>query len=80
MARKSPRGSGKAARQPFAREMLLPLSTAKVQAQSLENHLALTTVRARRGGPDQIYCLIRVVYLTYFSATRTLASGNPRYG
>lgn len=73
MARKSPRGSGKAARQPLTRDMLLPLPEAKVRALSLENHLALTTVRAQRGGPDQIYCLIRVVYLAYFMRGETAA-------
>ncbi|CAM2198510.1 Fis family transcriptional regulator (plasmid) [Paraburkholderia kururiensis] len=71
MARKSPRSSGKAVRPPLTRDMLLPLPNAKVQALSLENHLALTTVRAQRGGSDQICCLIRVVYLAYFMRGET---------
>ncbi|MDF3085806.1 hypothetical protein [Burkholderia sola] len=51
--------------------MLLPLATAKVRALSLENHLALATVRAGRGDFDQICCLIRVVYLAYFMRGET---------
>ncbi|KWK63343.1 hypothetical protein WT82_23965 [Burkholderia stagnalis] len=53
--------------------MLLPLATAKVRALSLENHLALATVRAGRGDFDQICCLIRVVYLAYFMRGETAA-------
>ncbi|ABO58998.1 hypothetical protein WK24_19885 [Burkholderia vietnamiensis] len=54
------------ARSTRTKEMLLPLSTAKVRSLSLENHLALATVRTGRGDFDQICCLIRVVYLAYF--------------
>ncbi|WP_081421375.1 hypothetical protein [Burkholderia contaminans] len=56
--------------------MLLPLSTAKVRALSLENHLALSTVRAGRGDFDQICCLIRVVYLAYFMRGVTMAGAD----
>ncbi|WP_254616793.1 hypothetical protein [Burkholderia metallica] len=52
---------------------LLPLPTEKIRALSLENHLALTTVRAGRGEFDQICCLIRVVYLAYFMRGETAA-------
>ncbi|CAM2198569.1 Fis family transcriptional regulator (plasmid) [Paraburkholderia kururiensis] len=76
MARQSTRGSGKTVRLPLTRDMLLPLPTARVQALSLENHLALTTVRAHRGGPDQIYCLIRIVYLAYFMRGETVAGAD----
>lgn len=51
--------------------MLLTLSSAKVRALSLENHLALATVRAGGGELDQISCLIRVVYLAYFMRNET---------
>ncbi|WP_175908233.1 MULTISPECIES: hypothetical protein [Burkholderia] len=51
--------------------MLLPLPTTKVNALSLENHLALATVRAGSGDFDQICCLIRVVYLAYFLRRET---------
>lgn len=54
--------------------MLLPLSSTKVRALSLENHLALATVRAGHGDLDQICCLIRVVYLAYFMRSE-MASG-----
>ncbi|KVD02618.1 hypothetical protein [Burkholderia ubonensis] len=60
-------------RPPRTKEMLLPLATAKVRALSLENHLALATVRAGRGDFDQICCLIRVVYLAYFMRGETAA-------
>ncbi|WP_423383699.1 hypothetical protein [Burkholderia sp. LMG 32019] len=53
--------------------MLLPLSTTKVRSLSLENHLALATVRAGRGDFDQICCLLRVVYLAYFMRNETAA-------
>ncbi|WP_175769874.1 hypothetical protein [Burkholderia cenocepacia] len=53
--------------------MLLPLSSDKVRSLSLENHLALATVRAGRGEFDQICCLIRVVYLAYFMRGETAA-------
>lgn len=55
------------------KEMLLPLSSAKVRALSLENHLALATVRAGRGDFDQLCCLIRIVYLAYFMRGETVA-------
>ncbi|MXN76526.1 hypothetical protein GR157_17510 [Burkholderia sp. 4701] len=58
--------SSRAARQARTKEMLLPLSAAKVRSLSLENHLALATVRSGRGDFDQICCLIRVIYLAYF--------------
>ncbi len=49
----------------------MPLSTAKVRSLWLENHLALSTVRAGSGDFDQICCLIRVVYLAYFMRGET---------
>lgn len=50
----------------LTREMLLPLPTEKVRALSLENHLALATVRGGRGDLDQVSCLVRVVYLAFY--------------
>ncbi|HGO6126451.1 hypothetical protein QZM82_32320 [Burkholderia cepacia] len=55
------------------KEMLLPLPTANVHALSLENHLALATIRAGRGDFDQICCLIRVVYLASLLRRETAA-------
>ncbi|WP_053299222.1 hypothetical protein [Burkholderia multivorans] len=46
--------------------MLLPLSTAKVRALSLENHLAFAAVRVGRGESEQIIYLLRVVYLAFY--------------
>ncbi|RBB41298.1 hypothetical protein DPV79_06620 [Burkholderia reimsis] len=54
--------------------MLLPLSTEKVRALSLENHLAFATVRAGRGESEQIINLLRVVYLAFYLREET-ASG-----
>lgn len=64
------------ARSVRTKEMLLPLSTDKVRSLSLENHLALSTVRAGRGDFDQICCLIRVVYLAYFMRGETTAGAD----
>ncbi|WP_343669478.1 hypothetical protein [Paraburkholderia heleia] len=46
--------------------MLLPLPPARVRALSLENHLALATVRAGHGNLDQMCCLLCVVYLAFY--------------
>ncbi|KVL65445.1 hypothetical protein [Burkholderia ubonensis] len=60
-------------RRPARTKEMLPLSTTKVCSLSLENHLALATVRAGRGDFDQICCLLRVVYLAYFMRNETAA-------
>ncbi|PCE27064.1 hypothetical protein BWP39_09770 [Paraburkholderia acidicola] len=52
--------------------MLLPLSTDKVRSLSLENHLALSTIRAGRGNLDQLCCLLRVVYLAFYMREETV--------
>lgn len=58
----------------LTKEMLLPLPTGKVRTLSLENHLALATIRAGRGGTDQIINLLRVIYLAFYLRDET-ASG-----
>ncbi|KVU11841.1 hypothetical protein WK62_04090 [Burkholderia ubonensis] len=55
----------------------MPLPTEKVQALSLENHLALATVRGGRGDLEQLSCLIRVVYLAFY--LRDVASAGPEF-
>ncbi|MCA8095297.1 hypothetical protein LGM65_31240 [Burkholderia anthina] len=45
----------------------------KVHALSLENHLALATIRAGHGDFDQNCCLVRVVYFAYFMRNGTAA-------
>lgn len=60
MGRSAIRRGGRPA---LTKEMLLPLSTEKVKALSLENHLALAVVRSRKGDSDQVVCLLRIVYL-----------------
>ncbi|MFL9989458.1 hypothetical protein, partial [Paraburkholderia sediminicola] len=39
---------------------------AKVRSLSLENHLALATMRSGNGAVDQMSCLMKTVYLAYF--------------
>jgi hypothetical protein len=67
------RTSSRSARLARTKEMLLPLSTDKVRSLSLENHLALATVRAGRGDLDQVCCLLRIIYLAYFMRGETKA-------
>jgi len=52
----------------------MPLPTEKIQALSLENHLALATVRGGRSDLDQLSCLIRVVYLAFYLRDAIAAS------
>lgn len=65
--------SHRGARPVRTKEMLLPLSTGKVRSLSLENHLALATIRAGRGNLDQLCCLLRVVYLAFYMRDETAA-------
>ncbi|WGS47158.1 hypothetical protein LFL97_34125 [Burkholderia sp. JSH-S8] len=51
--------------------MLLPLPTDIMRSLSLENHLALATVRAGRGGLDHLCCLLRIVYLAFYMRGET---------
>ncbi|MGN3963884.1 hypothetical protein ACS0ZG_11290 [Burkholderia gladioli] len=51
--------------------MLLPLSTEKVQSLSLEHHMALAVVCSGNGNCDQVICLLRVVYLSFFMRSET---------
>lgn len=60
------RSMRRAGRSHLTREMFLPLPTEKIHALSLENHLALATVRGGRGDLDQVICLVRVVYLAFY--------------
>lgn len=55
--------------------MLLPLSTEKVRSLSLEHHMALAVARSGGGECDQILCLLRTVYLSYFMRNEA-ASGS----
>lgn len=65
----------RAGRPALTKEMLLPLSTEKVRALSLENHVALAVIRSGNGDCDQIICLLRVVYLAFYMRNET-ASGS----
>ncbi|VWC49222.1 Fis family transcriptional regulator [Burkholderia lata] len=75
----SKRTVGRPGRPGLAKHLLMPLPTEKIQALSLENHLALATVRGGRGDLDQLSCLIRVVYLAFYlrDATATSAEVEP---
>ncbi|CAB3723717.1 hypothetical protein LMG22037_04989 [Paraburkholderia phenoliruptrix] len=46
--------------------MLLPLPAATVRAAALENHLALVAMRTGNGSVDQMSCLLKVAYLSWF--------------
>lgn len=66
-------------RSPFSarpKVLLLPLSTEKVRSLSLENHLALATIRAGRGDLDQLCCLLRVIYLAFYLRGETAAGAD----
>lgn len=60
----------------LTKEMLMSLPTEKVRALSLENHLALATVRGGRGDLDQVSCLVRVVYLAFYLRDATSAGAD----
>lgn len=64
---------------PLTKEMLLPLPTQKVQALSLENHVALAVVRSGNGDCDQVVCLLRVVYLAFFMRNETASTVVPSH-
>ncbi|KVL70480.1 hypothetical protein [Burkholderia ubonensis] len=67
------RRNGRAA---LTKAQLLPLSTEKIRALSLENHLALSVVHAGAGAFEQMSCLLRAVYLAYFMRNETTAGMN----
>jgi hypothetical protein len=46
--------------------MLLPMPVTEARAISLENHLALVTMRAGHGNMDLMSCLLRAVYIACF--------------
>ncbi|MEX3693295.1 hypothetical protein AB3X91_39210 [Paraburkholderia sp. BR14263] len=48
------------------RDMLLPLPVQKARALSLEYHLALSVLAARRGGQDEAIRLMQAVYHARF--------------
>jgi hypothetical protein len=58
-------------RSALTKGMLLPLSTEKVRALSLENHLALAVVRSGNGNCNQVVCLLRIVYLAFYMRNET---------
>lgn len=51
---------------PRSKSELLPLPASLVRNISLENHLALATLRAGHGMAETMIALLRVLYLTYF--------------
>ncbi|WP_254700425.1 hypothetical protein [Trinickia violacea] len=48
------------------KEMLLPLQTSVVRDISLENHLALATMRSGHGTSDAMVALLRALYMTFY--------------
>ncbi|WP_080424629.1 hypothetical protein [Burkholderia ubonensis] len=57
-------------RRPRNKAELLPLSAGLVRNISLENHLALATMRAGHGTSETMIALLRVLYLTFFIVER----------
>jgi hypothetical protein len=55
------------AKRPRSKAELLPLPAALVRDISLENHLALATMRAGHGTAETMISLLRVLYLAYFA-------------
>ncbi|KWB20847.1 hypothetical protein WL32_17105 [Burkholderia cepacia] len=54
-------------KRPRSKAELLPLPAALVRDISLENHLALATMRAGHGTAETMIALLRVLYLAYFA-------------
>lgn len=61
----SPNRTGKSARRPLTRAMLLPLPASMVRTTSLQNHLALEALRCGQGNSMHVSFLFRVLYPTY---------------
>ncbi|WP_322014609.1 hypothetical protein [Paraburkholderia sp. J12] len=57
-------------RMPRTKEMLLPLPGSNVRSISLENHLALATMRSGHGTTETMVALLRVLYMTYYLLER----------
>lgn len=53
-------------RKPLSKGALLPLATAKIDALSLQNHLALATLTSGSGNNDQLIHLLKIIYFAYF--------------
>ncbi|WP_175891656.1 hypothetical protein [Burkholderia cepacia] len=59
-------------KRPRSKAELLPLPAAWARDVSLENHLALATMRAGHGTAETMIGLLRVLYLAYFAAQPNL--------
>ncbi|WP_322025438.1 hypothetical protein [Burkholderia sp. BCC1977] len=58
-------------RTPISTEMLLPLPVNVARGISLENHLALATLKAGHGNKDAVVAVMRVLYMTWFMLEKT---------
>ncbi|MDN7445589.1 hypothetical protein QZM64_41225 [Burkholderia cepacia] len=74
MSKPASRRHGRAA---LPKAQLLPIATEKIRALSLENHLALSVVRAGNGEFEQISCLLRAIYLAFYLRHETVAGTDP---
>ncbi|OJB46758.1 hypothetical protein [Burkholderia ubonensis] len=63
-------------RRPRSKAELLPLPAALVRDISLENHLALATMRAGHGTPETMIALLRVLHLAFFIVEPTVADAD----
>lgn len=60
----------------LTKEMLLPLPANVVREFSLENHLALVSIKGGSGTEDTMIALLRLLYLTWFMVERSLREGD----
>ncbi|WP_232454616.1 hypothetical protein [Burkholderia ubonensis] len=67
---------GRTSRTPRTKEMLLPLPAGVARKISLENHLALATIRTGHGTPDAMIALLRVLYMTYFMLEKDVSDAD----
>lgn len=72
MSRKSSRRS----RPPLGKNMLLPLPLSRIQALSLEHHLALATIASGHGNVDLMVCLLKAVYTAWYLRVETPAGAD----
>ncbi|WP_175753930.1 hypothetical protein [Burkholderia ambifaria] len=63
-------------KRPRSKAELLPLPAALVRNISLENHLALATMRAGHGTAETMIALLRVLYLAYFAVEPDLSEAD----
>lgn len=72
------RKSSQRSRPPLGKSMLLPLPPARIQALSLEHHLAVETIASGHGNVDLLVCLLKAVYTAWYLRAETPAGEDIR--